>query len=57
MPKASFYLATQVNDVGIWIVERQQDPIAGVHLMKGYWLLHVFLETKNARDVTEERKS
>lgn len=44
--KASPYLPTQVNDVGVWVVEGQQDPVAGVHLVKGYWLLHVFLEIK-----------
>lgn len=44
--KASPYLPTQVNDVGVWVIEGQQDPVAGVHLMKGYWLLHVFLEIK-----------
>lgn len=44
--KASPYLPTQVNDVGVWVVEGQQDPVAGVHLVKGYWLLHVFLEIR-----------
>lgn len=44
--KASPYLPTQVNDVGVWVVEGQQDPVAGVHLVKGYWLLHVFLKIK-----------
>lgn len=40
------YLATQVDNVGVRVVEGQQDPVAGVHLVEGYWLLHVFLEMK-----------
>lgn len=39
------YLSTQVNYVGVGVIEGQQDSITGVHLLNTYWFIHAILET------------
>lgn len=41
------HLSTQVDYVGVGVIEGQQNSITGVHLLNTYWLIHVFLETQN----------
>lgn len=48
--EASFsavYLSTQVDHVSVWIIERQQNSITGVHLLDTYGLIHIVLQTHN----------
>lgn len=42
-PGKGGYLPAEVDDAGIGVVERQQDPIARVHLLQGNGLLKVIL--------------
>lgn len=42
------HLSTQVDYVGVGVIEGQQDSVTGVHLLNTYWLIHVFLETQNS---------
>lgn len=44
---AAAHLSTQVDDVGVGVVERQQDAVAGVHLLDANRLVHVVLEAQN----------
>lgn len=41
------YLSTQVDYASVWIIEWQQNPITGVHLLDTYGLIHVVLQTQN----------
>lgn len=45
------YLSTQVNYVGVRVIEGQQDSITGVHLLNTYWFIHAILETQNSSHV------
>lgn len=38
------YLPTNVNNVGVWVIEGQKHSVAGVHLINSYGLVHVLLE-------------
>lgn len=42
------HLSTQVDYVGVGVIEGQQNSITGVHLLNTYWLIHVVLETQNS---------
>lgn len=41
------YLSTQVNDVGVRVIEGQQNAVAGVHLLDTYRFIHAVLERQN----------
>lgn len=49
MLKKEVHLPTEVNNVGVCVIEGQKHSIAGVHLIDSHWLLHVLLENKNKR--------
>lgn len=39
-------LPTKVNHIGVWIVEGQEDSVAGVHLMNRNGLIHTLLKNE-----------
>lgn len=40
--------STKVDDVGVGIIEGQQNSVTRVHLLNTYGLIHVVLETQKA---------
>lgn len=43
------YLPTQVDHVGVGVVEGQQHSVTGVNVLHGYGLLHVLLQKHRTR--------
>lgn len=39
------HLATDIDHTGVWVIEGQQGPIAGIQLLQGHRLLKVVLRT------------
>lgn len=54
---AAAYLSTKVNNVGVWIIEGQENSIAGVHLINSHGLLHVLLESKYKETSEKQEKT
>ena len=46
------HLSAQVHDIGVRVVKRQKNAVAGVHLLDIYGLVHVILRTRGLGTVT-----
>lgn len=49
LQKKWIYLPTEVNNIGVWVIEGQEHSVAGVHLINSHGLLHVLLKIKKSR--------